>query len=81
MASTVAEARKGSETAAKPGASPASGAGPRPVQAAPKPKRQQAEAIDLLEASSGALQKRLLPVAGGVGVLALILLIIRLARR
>ena len=81
MASTVAEARKGSETAAKPGASPASGAGPRPVQSAPKPKRQQAEAIDLLEASSGALQKRLLPVAGGVGVLALIILIIRLARR
>ena len=81
MASTVAEARKSSDTAAKPGASPASGAGPRPVQSAPKPKRQQAEAIDLLEASSGALQKRLLPVAGGVGVLALILLIIRLARR
>ncbi|MEJ2867389.1 SRPBCC domain-containing protein [Actinomycetospora sp. OC33-EN08] len=81
MASTVAEARKADETAAVPGASPASGAGPRPVQSAPKPKRQQAEAIDLLDASSDALTKRLVPVAAGVGVLALILLIIRLARR
>jgi carbon monoxide dehydrogenase subunit G len=87
IASTVAEARKGSDTAAKPGASPASGAGPQPVSQAPRsasperPKRQQAEAIDLLEASSGALTKRLVPVAAGVGVLALIILIIRLARR
>ena len=87
IASTVAEARKGSDTAAKPGASPASGAGPQPVAQAPRsasperPKRQQAEAIDLLEASSGALTKRLVPVAAGVGVLALIILIIRLARR
>ncbi|WP_018332332.1 SRPBCC family protein [Actinomycetospora chiangmaiensis] len=81
MASTVAEARTSDEAAAKPGASPASGAGPRPVQSAPKPQRQQAEAIDLLEASSGAITKRLAPVAAGVGVLAIILLIIRLARR
>ncbi|MDL5157501.1 SRPBCC domain-containing protein [Actinomycetospora termitidis] len=81
MASTVAEARKADEAAAVPGGSPASGAGPRPVQSAPKPKRQQAEAIDLLDASSDALTKRLVPVAAGVGVLALILLIIRLARR
>ncbi|GLZ55120.1 SRPBCC domain-containing protein [Actinomycetospora sp. NBRC 106378] len=81
MASTVAEARKQDDAAAKPGASPSSGAGPRPVQSAPKPKRQQAEAIDLLDASSEALTKRLVPVAAGVGVLAIILLIIRFARR
>ena len=62
-------------------------ASPQPVSQAPRstspdrPKRQQAEAIDLLEASSGALTKRLVPVAAGVGVLALIILIIRLARR
>jgi len=87
MASTVAEARTGSDTAAKPGGSPASGAGPQPVSQAPRsasperPKRQQAEAIDLLDASGGAVMKRVVPVAAGVGVLALILLIIRLARR
>ncbi len=87
MASTVAEARTGSDMAAKPGASPASGAGPQPVSEAPRsasperPKRQQVEAIDLLEASGGALTKRLVPVAAGAGVLALIILIIRLARR
>ena len=87
MASTVAEARKSSDTAAKPGGSPASGAGPQPVSQAPRsesperPKRQQVEAIDLLDASGGALMKRAVPVAAGVGVLALILLIIRLARR
>ena len=87
IASTVAEARTENATAAKPGASPSSGAGPQPVSEAPRsstperPKRQQAEAIDLLEASSGALRKRLVPVAAGVGVLALIFLIIRLVRR
>ncbi len=87
VASTVAEARKGDATSAKPGGAPASGAGPQPVSEAPRsssperPKRQQAEAIDLLEASGDALTKRLVPVAAGVGVLALILLIIRLARR
>lgn len=87
MASTVAEARTGSDTAAKPGGSPASGAGPQPVSQAPRsasperPKRQQVEAIDLLDASGGAVMKRVVPVAAGVGVLALILLIIRLARR
>jgi hypothetical protein len=87
MASTVAQARTASDTAAKPGGSPASGAGPQPVSQAPRsesperPKRQQAEAIDLLDASGGALMKRVVPVAAGVGVLALILLIIRLARR
>jgi carbon monoxide dehydrogenase subunit G len=87
MASTVAEARKGSDTAAKPGGSPSSGAGPQPVSQAPRsasperPKRQQVEAIDLLDASGGAVMKRVVPVAAGVGVLALILLIIRLARR
>ncbi|WP_433801760.1 SRPBCC domain-containing protein [Actinomycetospora sp. CA-084318] len=81
MASTVAEARKSDDAAAKPGANPQSGGGPRPVQSAPKPKRQQAEAIDLLDASSDAITKRLVPVAAGVGVLAIILLIIRLARR
>jgi uncharacterized protein len=87
IASTVAEARKENATAATPGASPASGAGPQPVAEAPRsasperPKRQQAEAIDLLEASGDALTKRLVPVAAGVGVLALIFLIIRLARR
>ncbi|HEY2191252.1 MAG TPA: SRPBCC domain-containing protein [Actinomycetospora sp.] len=87
VASTVAEARKENATAAKPGASPSSGAGPQPVAEAPRsstperPKRQQAEAIDLLEASGDALTKRLIPVAAGVGVLALIILIIRLVRR
>jgi uncharacterized protein len=87
MASTVAEARKGSDTAAKPGGSPASGAGPQPVSQAPRsesperPKRQQVEAIDLLDASGGAVMKRVAPVAAGLGVLALIFLIIRLARR
>ncbi|MDT7745261.1 MAG: uncharacterized protein QOE59_4339 [Actinomycetota bacterium] len=87
MASTVAQARTPSDTAAKPGASPASGAGPQPVSQAPRsesperPKRQQVEAIDLLDASGGAVMKRVVPVAAGVGVLALIFLIIRLARR
>jgi carbon monoxide dehydrogenase subunit G len=90
MASTVADAKKESPTAAKPGASPVSSAGvsgaaAQPVSAAPaaaeRPKRQQAEAIDLLEASGDAITKRLIPVAAGVGVLALIFLIIRLARR
>jgi carbon monoxide dehydrogenase subunit G len=87
MASTVAQARTSSDTAAKPGASPASGAGPQPVSQAPRsesperPKRQQVEAIDLLDASGGAVMKRVVPVAAGVGVLALIFLIIRLARR
>ena len=87
MASTVAQARTASDTAAKPGGSPASGAGPQPVSQAPRsesperPKRQQVEAIDLLDASGGAVMKRVVPVAAGVGVLALIFLIIRLARR
>ncbi|NMO88938.1 SRPBCC family protein [Actinomycetospora sp. TBRC 11914] len=87
VASTVAEARKENATAAKPGASPASGAGPQPVAEAPRsssaerPKRQQAEAIDLLDSSRDAVLKRVAPVAAGVGVLALIFLIIRLARR
>jgi uncharacterized protein len=87
MASTVAEARKENTAAATPGGSPASGAGPQPVSSAPRsssperPKRQQAEAIDLLDASGGAVMKRVAPVAAGVGVLALIILIIRLARR
>jgi carbon monoxide dehydrogenase subunit G len=86
MASTVADAKKENATAAKPGASPAANA-PQPVSAVPaaaapeRPKRQQAEAIDLLEASGDAITKRLIPVAAGAGVLALILLIIRLARR
>jgi hypothetical protein len=87
IASTVAEARKENATAATPGASPSSGAGPQPVAEAPRsssperPKRQQAEAIDLLDSSRDAVLKRMAPVAAGVGVLALIFLIIRLARR
>ncbi|MCD2194197.1 SRPBCC family protein [Actinomycetospora endophytica] len=84
VASTVAEAKKDNATAAKPGASPATSA-PQPVPSASsgpaRPQRQQVEAIDLLEASGDALTKRLVPVAAGVGVLALIFLIIRLARR
>jgi carbon monoxide dehydrogenase subunit G len=86
MASTVAEARKENATAATPGASPAAST-PQPVSSAARadtaerPKRQPVEAIDLLDASGGALMKRAVPVAAGAGVLALIILIIRLARR
>jgi uncharacterized protein len=83
IASTVADAKKENATAAKPGASPAASA-PQAVPsapAAPRPQRQPVEAIDLLDSSRDAVLKRVAPVAAGVGVLALILLIIRLARR
>lgn len=65
--------------AAATGASASSAA--TPGDSARGPKHRQAEAIDLLEASGDALTKRLVPVAAGLGVLALVLLIIRLARR
>ena len=89
MPTTVAAAASAtSPTAATPGASPASGAtsAPTPASSAPSstpptPKpRQQAEAIDLLDSSREAVLKRLAPVGAGVGVLALLLIIIRLIR-
>jgi uncharacterized protein len=81
IASTVAGARSENAGAAVPGASPAAAA-PKPVSAAPSaPRRQPVEAIDLLDSSRDAVLKRVAPVAAGVGVLALIFLIIRLARR
>ncbi|HEY2226014.1 SRPBCC family protein [Actinomycetospora sp.] len=85
MASTVAGAKQENASAAKPGASPSASA-PQPVASAAgataaRPKRQPVEAIDLLDASGDAITKRLIPVAAGIGVLGLIFLIIRLARR
>ena len=90
MPTTVAGAASAtSPTAATPGASPGSGgttpipASAAPTSAAPTPAakpRQQAEAIDLLASSQEALLKRLAPVGAGAGVLALLLIIIRLVR-
>jgi uncharacterized protein len=79
MPTSVAHAASSSSpTAATPGSSPAAAS----ATEAPKPKQrpQQAEAIDLLEASGDALRQRLLPVAAGAGVLAAIIAIILIVR-
>lgn len=81
MPTTVAEAAKG-DTGAKPGASvgsATSAAGESAAQPAGQ-RRQQVEAIDLLDSSRDAIVKRLAPVGIGAGVLAAIIAIILIAR-
>lgn len=81
MPTTVAEAAKG-DTGAKPGASvgsSATAAGEAAAQPS-QPRRQQVEAIDLLDSSRDAVLKRLVPVGVGAGVLAAIIAIILIAR-
>jgi uncharacterized protein len=84
MPTTVAEASSGS-SGAKPGASvggAGSGGGQetaRPSQPS-QPRRQQVEAIDLLDSSRDAVLKRLLPVGAGAGVLAALIAIIVILR-
>ncbi|MEJ2861276.1 SRPBCC family protein [Actinomycetospora flava] len=81
MPSTVAEAAK-ADSGAKPGASVggvASAAGQAAAQPS-QPRRQQVEAIDLLDSSREAVLKRLAPVGIGAGVLAAIIAIILIAR-
>ncbi len=81
MPTTVAEAAK-ADSGAKPGASvggAASGAGQAAAQPS-QPRRQQVEAIDLLDSSRDAVIKRLVPVGIGAGVLAAIIAIILVVR-
>ena len=81
MPTTVAEAAKG-DSGAKPGASvggAASGSGQAAAQPS-QPRRQQVEAIDLLDSSRDAVLKRLVPVGIGAGVLAAIIAIILVVR-
>lgn len=81
MPTTVAEAAKG-DAGAKPGASvggSASGSGQAAAQPS-QPRRQQVEAIDLLDSSRDAVLKRLVPVGVGAGVLAAIIAIILVVR-
>ncbi|WP_328301897.1 MULTISPECIES: SRPBCC family protein [unclassified Actinomycetospora] len=81
MPTTVAEAAKG-DSGAKPGASvggAASGSGQAAAQPS-QPRRQQVEAIDLLDSSRDAVLKRLVPVGVGAGVLAAIIAIILVVR-
>ncbi|PVZ13168.1 SRPBCC family protein [Actinomycetospora cinnamomea] len=81
MPTTVAEAAKG-DTGAKPGASvgtAASAAGEAAAQPSQQ-RRQQVEAIDLLDSSRDAIVKRLAPVGIGAAVLAAIVAIILVAR-
>jgi carbon monoxide dehydrogenase subunit G len=81
MPTTVAEAASGS-SGAKPGAS-VGGAGSGGGQETAKPsqpRRQQVEAIDLLDSSRDAVLKRLLPVGAGAGVLAALIAIIVILR-
>jgi carbon monoxide dehydrogenase subunit G len=81
MPTTVAEAAKG-DSGAKPGASvggSASGSGQAAAQPS-QPRRQQVEAIDLLDSSRDAVLKRLVPVGVGAGVLAAIIAIILVVR-
>jgi uncharacterized protein len=81
MPTTVAEAAKG-DSGAKPGASvggSASGSGQAAAQPS-QPRRQQVEAIDLLDSSREAVLKRLVPVGVGAGVLAAIIAIILVVR-
>ncbi|MFC5137811.1 SRPBCC family protein [Actinomycetospora rhizophila] len=81
MPTSVAEAAKG-DTGAKPGASAgnaAAAAGEAAAQPS-QPRRQQVEAIDLLDSSREAVLKRLAPVGIGAGVLAAIIAIILIAR-
>ena len=81
MPTTVAEAAKG-DTGAKPGASVggAASAGGEAAAQPSQPRRQQVEAIDLLDSSRDAVLKRLVPVGIGAGVLAAIIAIILVAR-
>jgi carbon monoxide dehydrogenase subunit G len=81
MPTTVAEAAKG-DTGAKPGASVGTAAGAAGEAAATpaQPRRQQVEAIDLLDSSRDAILKRLAPVGVGAAVLAAIIAIILVAR-
>jgi uncharacterized protein len=81
MPSTVAEAAKG-DTGAKPGASVGGAATSAAESAAQpsQPRRQQVEAIDLLDSSRDAILKRLAPVGVGAGVLAAIIAIILVVR-
>jgi len=81
MPTTVAEASKGDQ-GAKPGASvggAASGAGQAAAQPS-QPRRQQVEAIDLLDSSRDAILKRMVPVGIGAGVLAALIAIILVVR-
>ncbi|GAA4873147.1 SRPBCC family protein [Actinomycetospora straminea] len=81
MPTTVAEAAKG-DTGAKPGAS-VGGATGAAGEAAAQPagqRRQQVEAIDLLDSSRDAILKRLAPVGIGAGVLAALIAIILVVR-
>jgi len=81
MPTTVAEASKGDQ-GAKPGASvggAASGSGQAAAQPS-QPRRQQVEAIDLLDSSRDAILKRLAPVGIGAGVLAALIAIILVVR-
>ncbi|MEJ2884830.1 SRPBCC family protein [Actinomycetospora aeridis] len=81
MPTTVAGAAK-SDAGATPGASvggAATSAGQSAAQPS-QPRRQQVEAIDLLDSSREAVLKRLAPVGIGAGVLAAIIAIILIAR-
>jgi carbon monoxide dehydrogenase subunit G len=81
MPTTVAEASKGDQ-GAKPGASvggAASAAGEAAAQPS-QPRRQQVEAIDLLDSSRDAILKRMVPVGIGAGVLAALIAIILIVR-
>jgi carbon monoxide dehydrogenase subunit G len=81
MPTTVAEAASGN-SGAKPGASVGgAGSGGGQQTATPsQPRRQQVEAIDLLDSSRDAVLKRLLPVGAGAGVLAALIAIIVILR-
>ena len=79
MPTTVAAAAKADE-GAKPGGSVGSAATSAGQAAAGQARRQQVEAIDLLDSSREAVLKRLAPVGIGAGVLAAIIAIILIAR-
>lgn len=83
MPTTVGEAAKG-DTGATPGGSVGSTAAAAATgtagAATTQARRQQVEAIDLLDSSREAVLKRLAPVGIGAGVLAAIIAIILIAR-
>ncbi len=58
-------------------AAPAAAAGAPAVTGQP---RQEAEAIDLMEAAGGAVAKRLVPLLGALGLLAIVLTVLRRRR-
>ncbi|BBG04922.1 MULTISPECIES: SRPBCC family protein [Pseudonocardia] len=74
------------ETSPIPAVPPAAGETAAPATSAPKPvaprqpQSSQIEAIDLLDSAGAPVLKRLAPVLGGLGVLALIFLVVRRAR-